>query len=169
MWPRLSWVQVPSLTPFYNARTIEDLTWSSMVLLIDENLFSGFPKEPSSRRPSFASTAIAAPERVRTWSAPKQTRNDGQHGNWPFWETADAPVAQLDRAPDFESVGRRFESCRAYQNRCRCWLCTYHCLHFLLLLQDSDQAGRLSVSEIPPQFRRDSNPAPAKRDFTSNS
>ena len=23
-----------------------------------------------------------------------------------------APVAQLDRAPDFESVGRRFESCR---------------------------------------------------------
>ncbi len=26
-----------------------------------------------------------------------------------------APVAQLDRAPDFESVGRRFESCRAYQ------------------------------------------------------
>ena len=26
-----------------------------------------------------------------------------------------APVAQLDRAPDFESVGRRFESCRAYK------------------------------------------------------
>ncbi len=25
-----------------------------------------------------------------------------------------APVAQLDRAPDFESVGRRFESYRAY-------------------------------------------------------
>ena len=25
-----------------------------------------------------------------------------------------ASVAQLDRAPDFESVGRRFESCRAY-------------------------------------------------------
>ena len=25
-----------------------------------------------------------------------------------------APVAQLDRAPDFESVGRRFESCRAH-------------------------------------------------------
>ena len=25
----------------------------------------------------------------------------------------DASVAQLDRAPDFESVGRRFESCRA--------------------------------------------------------
>ncbi len=24
-----------------------------------------------------------------------------------------APVAQLDRAPDFESVGRRFESCQA--------------------------------------------------------
>ena len=25
-----------------------------------------------------------------------------------------APVAQLDRALDFESIGRRFESCRAY-------------------------------------------------------
>ena len=25
-----------------------------------------------------------------------------------------APVAQLDRVPDFESVGRRFESYRAY-------------------------------------------------------
>ena len=29
--------------------------------------------------------------------------------------TIRAPVAQLDRAPDFESVGRRFESCRARQ------------------------------------------------------
>src|SRR5688572_2428370 len=29
--------------------------------------------------------------------------------------TSRAPVAQLDRAPDFESVGRRFESCRARQ------------------------------------------------------
>ena len=27
-----------------------------------------------------------------------------------------ASVAQLDRAPDFESVGRRFESCRARNN-----------------------------------------------------
>ena len=26
-----------------------------------------------------------------------------------------APVAQLDRAPGFEPVGRRFESCRARQ------------------------------------------------------
>ncbi len=25
-----------------------------------------------------------------------------------------APIAQLDRAPDFESVGRRFESCWAH-------------------------------------------------------
>ena len=32
---------------------------------------------------------------------------------WSFFPSA--PVAQLDRAPDFESVGRRFESCRAYQ------------------------------------------------------
>ena len=27
-----------------------------------------------------------------------------------------APVAQLDRASDFESAGRRFDSCRAHQN-----------------------------------------------------
>ena len=26
-----------------------------------------------------------------------------------------APVAQLDRVPDYESEGRRFESCRAHQ------------------------------------------------------
>ena len=30
-----------------------------------------------------------------------------------------APVAQLDRAPDFESVGRRFESCRARHSEVR--------------------------------------------------
>src|SRR5258705_5810348 len=30
-----------------------------------------------------------------------------------------APVAQLDRAPDFESVGRRFESCRARQHNAK--------------------------------------------------
>lgn len=33
--------------------------------------------------------------------------------------------------------------------------------------QDLDQVRRLSVSEIPPLFRRGSNPAPAMRDFTS--
>jgi hypothetical protein len=27
-----------------------------------------------------------------------------------------APVAQLERAPGFEPVGRRFESCRAHQD-----------------------------------------------------
>ena len=31
----------------------------------------------------------------------------------PTFYQADAPVAQLDRATDFESVGRRFESSRA--------------------------------------------------------
>ena len=30
-----------------------------------------------------------------------------------------APVAQLDRAPGFEPVGRRFESCRARHNKDR--------------------------------------------------
>jgi hypothetical protein len=30
-------------------------------------------------------------------------------------EISCAPVAQLDRAPGFEPVGRRFNSCRAHQ------------------------------------------------------
>ena len=34
-------------------------------------------------------------------------------GSSPVAHPIGAPVAQLDRAPDFESVGRRFESCRA--------------------------------------------------------
>ena len=29
--------------------------------------------------------------------------------------TSDAPVAQLDRVPDYESGGHRFESCLVYQ------------------------------------------------------
>ena len=33
----------------------------------------------------------------------------------PFYEVVPAPVAQLDRASDFESAGRRFDSCRAHQ------------------------------------------------------
>ena len=36
-------------------------------------------------------------------------------GSNPITHPIFAPVAQLDRAPDFESVGRRFESCRARQ------------------------------------------------------
>jgi hypothetical protein len=32
----------------------------------------------------------------------------------PIYSNYCAPVAQLDRVPDFESVGRRFESCRAH-------------------------------------------------------
>ena len=35
-------------------------------------------------------------------------------GSIPVAHPIGAPVAQLDRAPDFESVGRRFESCRVY-------------------------------------------------------
>ncbi len=39
-----------------------------------------------------------------------------------------APVAQLDRAPDFESVGRGFESLRAYQlNQ---WVMAFGCNPF---------------------------------------
>jgi hypothetical protein len=34
----------------------------------------------------------------------------------PFFLDFNAPVAQLDRVPDFESVGRRFESCRAHHS-----------------------------------------------------
>ncbi len=35
----------------------------------------------------------------------------------PIYFDYSAPVAQLDRVPDFESVGRRFESCRAHHTR----------------------------------------------------
>ena len=42
--------------------------------------------------------------------------SDGTENRGEWFGSKDlAPVAQLDRAPDFESVGRRFESCRAYQ------------------------------------------------------
>ena len=44
-----------------------------------------------------------------------------------------APVAQLDRAPDFESVGRGFESLRARQNIKG--LCRYVIRHSLFLYQ----------------------------------
>jgi hypothetical protein len=33
--------------------------------------------------------------------------------------TSDAPVAQLDRVPDYESGGHRFESCLVYQANSR--------------------------------------------------
>ncbi len=36
-----------------------------------------------------------------------------REGRWIAARGKQASVAQLDRAPDFESVGRRFESCRA--------------------------------------------------------
>ena len=39
-----------------------------------------------------------------------------------------APVAQLDRVPDYESVGRRFESCRAHQKFQ--WVATNVATHF---------------------------------------
>ncbi len=66
MWPRLSWVQVPSLTP-----------------------------------------SIKRKDHCKPFGL--QMVCNGL--------TPCAPVAQLDRAPDFESVGRRFESCRAYQSK----------------------------------------------------
>ena len=44
-----------------------------------------------------------------------------------------APVAQLDRVPDFESVGRRFESCRAHSLPARGrWLTPVPCQWELL-------------------------------------
>ena len=46
-----------------------------------------------------------------------------------------APVAQLDRVPDFESVGRRFESCRAH--------------HILAVLTGNDRFG--SSGEVQAQ------------------
>ena len=34
-----------------------------------------------------------------------------------YYNSINAPVAQLDRVSDSDSEGRRFESCRAYQNK----------------------------------------------------
>ena len=55
-------------------------------------------------QPAESRVCNTAPRRCR---ANRQRRN----GMMPIR----APVAQLDRASDFESVGRRFESCRARQ------------------------------------------------------
>ena len=51
---------------------------------------------------------------VVAWSS-KRARCSSIDSRSSFILTVRAPVAQLDRAPDFESVGRRFESCRARQ------------------------------------------------------
>ena len=59
-------------------------------------------------RPSSSERGIRRVRRSeeKRWATPKVA----------FWGIAKAPVAQLDRAPDFESVGRTFESCRARQS-----------------------------------------------------
>ncbi len=38
------------------------------------------------------------------------------HPSWLYSLGKRAPIAQLDRAPDFESVGRRFESYWVYKS-----------------------------------------------------
>ncbi len=40
---------------------------------------------------------------------------DSPSGGWQNAASSNAPVAQLDRAFDYESKGRTFESCRAHQ------------------------------------------------------
>ena len=55
-----------------------------------------------------------------------------------------APVAQMDRAPDLESVGRRFESCRAYQyNQLIMALC--HSPHFEFFSQLTGERTTLYI------------------------
>ena len=62
-----------------------------------------------------------------------------------------APVAQLDRAPDFESVGRRFESCRAYQKtKAGTGASMLRCLLYFGP-QAWDPVRRISESKVPPQ------------------
>ena len=57
-------------------------------------------------------------------------------GSNPVIHPLTAFVAQLDRAPDFESVGRRFDSCRAQL-----------CLVFVCELRRADSsAGRAADS-----------------------
>jgi hypothetical protein len=46
---------------------------------------------------------------------PKYYAWDGRTGRLTVYTVYAAPVAQLDRASDFESAGRRFEPCRARQ------------------------------------------------------
>ena len=53
-----------------------------------------------------------------------------------FYLLLSAPVAQLDRASDFESAGRGFESLRAYhvfQEYFFCFTVNFRCLQFFSL------------------------------------
>ena len=54
-----------------------------------------------------------------------------------------APVAQLDRAPGFEPVGRRFESCRARQ-------LSYHSPGRVAQLVEQLTLNQLVGGSIPP-------------------
>jgi hypothetical protein len=60
-----------------------------------------------------ASGKISFAKRLRTFKGAKRA-NAMSLPRWVI-EIANAPVAQLDRAPDYESGGRRFESFRARQ------------------------------------------------------
>jgi hypothetical protein len=53
---------------------------------------------------------------------------------------AQAPVAQLDRAPDYESGGQEFESLRARQTLSRWWVRAQQVLSSLLLRQGTRHA-----------------------------
>jgi hypothetical protein len=105
------------------------------------------PRNPPDLPPCHTvGTTPSSPQRLplrplsrSTKSTPKMNRNEEpNHGRtrrhfpgetpltWPgilvyksilVWLGWYAPVAQLDRASDFESAGRRFESCRAYQRQ----------------------------------------------------
>jgi hypothetical protein len=83
-----------------------------------------------------------------------------------------APVAQLDRAPDFESVGRRFKSCRARQKKSRyhnrldgfqvpnLLPQNNHCARFVPMVfahplcrfKQIDRLGRLVMRRDPPRL-----------------
>ena len=80
----------------------------------------------------------------------------GVEGSSPFTHPIfHAPVAQLDRAPDFESVGRRFESCRAYQKNDKFHLLQnvqFLCIKVFLFLYDRFLIP--ASRDVNMQFRR---------------
>src|SRR6056297_2535272 len=64
-----------------------------------------------------------------------------------------APVAQLDRVPDYESVGRRFESCRARHNKSK-GLAVFIAGPFFVwsmgMPYDPNRKGRRTIPMDPP-------------------
>jgi len=60
---------------------------------------------------------------------------------------------------DFQSVGRRFESCRAYHKKQAGVTLKMLLPAFFMILSGFGPSRQAELNEVPPFFRRDSNPA----------